>query len=70
METSHSVSDLHPIHAHIITLVDLSFSPVRGVCPSLTLKVAAVHACDNQDGALSNVSDAVMLLALLMERQP
>jgi hypothetical protein len=57
------VSDLLPIHAHIITFVDLSFPPVRGVCPSLTLKVAVVHACDNQDGALSDVSDAVYVVS-------
>ncbi|KAG1820392.1 uncharacterized protein BJ212DRAFT_1478507 [Suillus subaureus] len=31
---------------------DLSFPPVHGVHPSLTLKVAVVHACDNQDGTL------------------
>lgn len=33
---------------------DLSFPPVRGVSPSLKLKVAVVHACDNQNGALSD----------------
>ncbi|KAG1764772.1 hypothetical protein EV702DRAFT_1204864 [Suillus placidus] len=33
----------------------LSFPPVRGVRPSLTLKAAVVHACDNQDGALLDV---------------
>ncbi|KAG1873809.1 CHAT domain-containing protein [Suillus subluteus] len=32
---------------------DLYFPPVHGVHPSLTLKVAIVHVCDNQDGALS-----------------
>ncbi|KAG2122344.1 CHAT domain-containing protein [Suillus clintonianus] len=31
---------------------ELSFPPVRGVRPSLTLKVAVVDACDNQNGAL------------------
>ncbi|KAG2123455.1 CHAT domain-containing protein [Suillus clintonianus] len=31
---------------------ELSFPPVRGVHPSLTLKTAVVHACDDQDGAL------------------
>lgn len=31
---------------------DLSIPPVRGVHPSLTLKAAVVHACDDQDGAL------------------
>ncbi|KAG1726903.1 hypothetical protein EDD22DRAFT_1017854 [Suillus occidentalis] len=30
----------------------LSFPPVCGVHPSLTLKAAVVHACDNQDSAL------------------
>ncbi|KAG1873964.1 CHAT domain-containing protein [Suillus subluteus] len=33
---------------------DPSFPPVRGVHPSLTLKVAVVHACDNQTDALSD----------------
>ncbi|KAG2344840.1 TPR-like protein [Suillus weaverae] len=33
---------------------DLSFPSVRGVHPSLTLKVAVVHACDHQNGALSD----------------
>ncbi|KAG2114102.1 CHAT domain-containing protein [Suillus cothurnatus] len=33
---------------------DLSFSRVRGVRPSLTLKAAVVHACDNQNDALSD----------------
>ncbi|KAG1830683.1 CHAT domain-containing protein [Suillus subalutaceus] len=33
---------------------DLSFPPARGVHPSLTLKVAIVHACDDQNGALSD----------------
>ncbi|KAG1773740.1 CHAT domain-containing protein [Suillus placidus] len=33
---------------------DLSFPSVRGVHPTLTLKVAVVHACDNQNGALSD----------------
>ncbi|KAG1877452.1 hypothetical protein F4604DRAFT_1924080 [Suillus subluteus] len=32
----------------------LSFPPVRGVHPSLILKVAVVHACDNHNGALSD----------------
>ncbi|KAG1730513.1 CHAT domain-containing protein [Suillus paluster] len=31
---------------------DLSFPPIRGVCPSLTLKAASVHACSNDDGDL------------------
>ncbi|KIK39882.1 hypothetical protein CY34DRAFT_297687 [Suillus luteus UH-Slu-Lm8-n1] len=31
---------------------DLSFPPVCGVHPSLTLKAAVVQACDDQDGAL------------------
>ncbi|KAG2038422.1 CHAT domain-containing protein [Suillus americanus] len=31
---------------------NLSFPPVRGDCPSLTLKAALVHSCDNQDSAL------------------
>ncbi|KAG2142404.1 CHAT domain-containing protein [Suillus clintonianus] len=31
---------------------ELSFPPVRGVHPSLTLKTAVLHACENQDGAL------------------
>ncbi|KAG1805697.1 uncharacterized protein BJ212DRAFT_1303962 [Suillus subaureus] len=31
---------------------ELSFPPVRGIHPSLALKAAVVHACDDQDGAL------------------
>ncbi|KAG1731548.1 CHAT domain-containing protein [Suillus lakei] len=31
---------------------ELSFPPVHGTCPSLTLKAAAVHPCDDQDGGL------------------
>ncbi|KAG1747311.1 CHAT domain-containing protein [Suillus lakei] len=31
---------------------NISFPPVRGVHPSLTLKVAVVQSCDNQDNAL------------------
>ncbi|KAG1758635.1 CHAT domain-containing protein [Suillus occidentalis] len=31
---------------------DIPFPPVNGVHPSLTLKVAVVHGCDDQDGAL------------------
>ncbi|KAG2122309.1 hypothetical protein BD769DRAFT_1670939 [Suillus cothurnatus] len=30
----------------------LSFSPMCGVQPSITLKAAIVHACDNQNGTL------------------
>ncbi|KAG1846748.1 hypothetical protein F4604DRAFT_1959984 [Suillus subluteus] len=33
---------------------DLSFPPIRDVHPSLTLKAAIVHACDDQDSALSD----------------
>ncbi|KAG1897192.1 CHAT domain-containing protein [Suillus fuscotomentosus] len=33
---------------------DLSFRAVRGVQPSITLKVAVVHAWDNQNGGLFN----------------
>ncbi|KAG2040976.1 CHAT domain-containing protein [Suillus americanus] len=33
---------------------DVSFPPVRGVHPSLTLKAAVVHACDNQNDAPSD----------------
>ncbi|KAG1841219.1 CHAT domain-containing protein [Suillus subalutaceus] len=32
----------------------LSFPPVRGVYPFLTLKSAVVHTCDDQDGTLSD----------------
>ncbi|KAG1804313.1 uncharacterized protein BJ212DRAFT_1545638 [Suillus subaureus] len=35
---------------------DLSFPPVHGAYPSLILKVAVIHACDNQDDALSGVT--------------
>jgi hypothetical protein len=45
------------IYKHI---VDLSFSRVRGVRPSLTLKAAVVNAYDNQNDALSDVSDAFL----------
>ncbi|KAG1722666.1 CHAT domain-containing protein [Suillus lakei] len=31
---------------------DISFPPVRGVHPSLMLKAAVVHTCDNQDNVL------------------
>ncbi|KAG1873529.1 hypothetical protein DFJ58DRAFT_881389 [Suillus subalutaceus] len=31
---------------------ELSFPPVCGIHPSLTLKATVVHACDDQDGAL------------------
>ncbi|KAG0704924.1 hypothetical protein DFH29DRAFT_1067749 [Suillus ampliporus] len=31
---------------------DLSFPPICGVHPSLMLKAAVIHPCDNQDGAL------------------
>ncbi|KAG1721705.1 CHAT domain-containing protein [Suillus lakei] len=31
---------------------DISFPPVRGVHPSLTLKTAVLNACDNQDNVL------------------
>jgi hypothetical protein len=43
------------VHHH---LVDLPFPSVHDVHPSLTLKAAVVHACDIQDGALSDVSNA------------
>ncbi|KAG1823763.1 CHAT domain-containing protein [Suillus subaureus] len=33
---------------------DLSFPPIRDVCPSLTLKAAVVHAYDGQDSTLSD----------------
>ncbi|KAG1725456.1 hypothetical protein EDB19DRAFT_1905893 [Suillus lakei] len=32
--------------------IELSFPLVCGIHPSLTLKTAVVHACDNEDGAL------------------
>ncbi|KAG1722804.1 hypothetical protein EDB19DRAFT_1954420 [Suillus lakei] len=31
---------------------ELSFPPVHGICPSLTLKAAVVHPCGDQDGGL------------------
>ncbi|KAG1812523.1 uncharacterized protein BJ212DRAFT_1483137 [Suillus subaureus] len=34
-------------------IFDLSFPPVRGVHPSLTLKTAVLHACDDEGGPLS-----------------
>ncbi|KAG1763501.1 hypothetical protein EV702DRAFT_181526 [Suillus placidus] len=45
---------------------DISFPPVRNVHPSLKLKTAVVHTCDNQDGALSDVSDAGLYCWLLL----
>ncbi|KAG1847676.1 CHAT domain-containing protein [Suillus subalutaceus] len=37
---------------------NLTFPPVRGDCPSLTLKAAVVHSCDNQGSApLDSVVD-------------
>ncbi|KAG2092405.1 CHAT domain-containing protein [Suillus cothurnatus] len=39
---------------------DLSFPPVRNVCPSLTLRAAAVHACDDQDNMLSDHFQSVL----------
>ncbi|KAG2137956.1 hypothetical protein DEU56DRAFT_912593 [Suillus clintonianus] len=38
---------------------ELSFPPVRGVNPSLTLKATVVHASDTRDGALLDASDPV-----------
>ncbi|KAG2110029.1 CHAT domain-containing protein [Suillus cothurnatus] len=35
-------------------LYSLSFPPVQGVRPSLTLKATVVHTCDDQNGALSD----------------
>ncbi|KIK32118.1 hypothetical protein CY34DRAFT_19276 [Suillus luteus UH-Slu-Lm8-n1] len=31
---------------------DISFPPIRGVHPSLTLKATVLHSCNNQDSAL------------------
>ncbi|KAG2108782.1 CHAT domain-containing protein [Suillus cothurnatus] len=39
---------------------DVSFPPVRNVCPSLTLRAAAVHACDDQDNMLSDHFQSVL----------
>ncbi|KAG2108771.1 hypothetical protein BD769DRAFT_1643001 [Suillus cothurnatus] len=39
---------------------NLSFPPVRNVCPSLTLRAAAVHACDDQDSTLSDHFQSVL----------
>ncbi|KAG1852529.1 CHAT domain-containing protein [Suillus subluteus] len=39
---------------HVDKPFDLSFPPVRDVHPSLTLKAAVVHACDDEDSALSD----------------
>ncbi|KAG0700375.1 hypothetical protein DFH29DRAFT_932256, partial [Suillus ampliporus] len=38
--------------------VDLSFPPVRGIHPSLTLKAALVHPLGNEDGGQLDVRDA------------
>ncbi|KIK36645.1 hypothetical protein CY34DRAFT_811139 [Suillus luteus UH-Slu-Lm8-n1] len=40
---------------------DLSFPPVRGVHPSLTLKAAVVQACDDQDGGLPDSTDCEII---------
>ncbi|KAG2041184.1 hypothetical protein BDR03DRAFT_979626 [Suillus americanus] len=37
-------------------LFDISFPSVRGVHPSLTLRVTVLHNCDNQDSALLDIS--------------
>lgn len=38
-------------------ICQISFSPVRGVYPSLTLNVVVVHSCNFQDSVLLDVSD-------------
>ncbi|KAG1810554.1 uncharacterized protein BJ212DRAFT_1484125 [Suillus subaureus] len=38
--------------------VNISFPSVHGIHPSLTLKATVVHAYDNQNGALSDMSNA------------
>jgi hypothetical protein len=58
MEMNPLVNDLLFIHKRVLTSLDLSFPPVCGVHPSLTLKATVVQACDDQDGALADVSDA------------
>ncbi|KAG1740410.1 CHAT domain-containing protein [Suillus paluster] len=37
---------------HGVEPFDMSFPPIRGVCPSLTLKATSVHDCKNDDGEL------------------
>jgi hypothetical protein len=59
------------IHTSTKHLIDLSFPPIRDVCPSLTLRAAILHDCDDQDCAMSDVSDAgFWFLVLLTECQP
>ncbi|KAG2111468.1 hypothetical protein DEU56DRAFT_213879 [Suillus clintonianus] len=48
----------------------LSFLPVRGVNPSLTLKATVVHASDCQDGALLDVSDPILCPVSYVDRTP
>ncbi|KAG2362848.1 CHAT domain-containing protein [Suillus spraguei] len=38
---------------------DISFPPVRGVRPCLTLKATVLHSSDNQETALLHVSDSI-----------
>ncbi|KAG1800233.1 uncharacterized protein HD556DRAFT_1439093 [Suillus plorans] len=42
-------------HMDMSHSVNLAFPPVRGVHPSIELKAAIVHACDDQDDALFGV---------------
>ncbi|KAG1747180.1 CHAT domain-containing protein [Suillus paluster] len=37
---------------HGVKPFDMSFPPIRGVCPSLTLKATSVNDCKNDDGEL------------------
>jgi hypothetical protein len=61
MEINLLVSDLLVIHVHMLPshrYLSSGFQPVLGVHPSLTLKASVVHACNDQDGTLFDVSDA------------
>jgi hypothetical protein len=59
MEMSLSVSNLLPTHIYS-HLADIAFPPVRGICPSLTLKATVLHAGANKDGTHIDVSDATL----------
>ncbi|KAG2119195.1 CHAT domain-containing protein [Suillus clintonianus] len=66
---------------HVDEPFELSFPPVDGVHPSLTLKAVVVHACDNQDGhaqlakymtlkTVSHLNDAVEHYQSVLDQCP
>ncbi|KAG1730546.1 CHAT domain-containing protein [Suillus paluster] len=59
MEMNLSVSDVLRILYISSLVVDLSFSPIRGVRPCLTLKATSVHAYGNEDtGLIDSIIDS------------